>query len=334
MALARFYFDKGDRLQAFYIVETARRSRFEEPVFDEAFLAAFVPNSPEKPEPLLEQYDKRIEALVEKDPAQAKTIALEAIAKFPASGDFKFILGALLQNEGKLDEAEAQLVKAAELSRRSAYIQTWVGRFFFKVRKDNQKALVYYLNAYFLSPHAYETEFVESRIQKINQEAATARIELLLKNGTPLMNLARDPNPAVAWEAISMAAEKWRPEYLATMVELMGHDDESVRSLASEAIKNHANQSFDEQLRTLLQDKDLRKRGMAAYIAVHRWKQASFPLMRAMLREEAQLLRYDALSALVIEGGPEGRRIVLEHRKNEHHPALLNLIDKRDVKDL
>jgi len=34
MALAKYYLDHGNRLQAFYILEVARRSRFEEPVFN------------------------------------------------------------------------------------------------------------------------------------------------------------------------------------------------------------------------------------------------------------------------------------------------------------
>ena len=33
MALAKYFFDRGDRLQAFYILEAARRSRLEEPAF-------------------------------------------------------------------------------------------------------------------------------------------------------------------------------------------------------------------------------------------------------------------------------------------------------------
>lgn len=335
MALAKFYLNKGDRLQAFYILEAARRGRFEETIFNQAFLDAFgqaklLDNKADgKP---LAQYQKRIEALFDKEPARAKAVIKEAIAKFPADGQLRFNLGALLQREGKLREAEAQLVKAAELSPRSSYIQAWVGRFYFKVKGDNQRALPFYLNAYFLDPHAYESEFVESRIRKINWEAAAVRIDQLLKSGTPLMEVARDSNPTVAVQAVARAAEDWRPEYLATMIALMGHDDEEVRWLATEAIQSHADRSFDEQLMALLHERDLRKRGLAAYIVVHLWKQESFVLLRNMLGEEAQLLRYDALSALMLKGGPEGRRIVLEHRPSELNPTLQRLIDATAAK--
>jgi tetratricopeptide (TPR) repeat protein len=335
MALAKFYFDKGDRLQAFYILESARRGRFEDTIFNQAFLTTFghsTDSDNDREAPGLDDYRRRIAELYEKQPARAKAVMKEAIAKYPTTGLFRFNLGALLQREGKLPEAEAQLVKAAELSPRSSYIQAWVGRFFFKVRSDNQRALTYYLNAYFLDPHTYESEFVESRIRKINGAAAAVHIERLLKSGTPLIEIARDPNPTIAVQSVMQATEEWRPEYLATMVALMGHDDEEVRWLAAEAIKVHVDRSFDEQLRALLQEKDLRKRGLAAYVAVHLWKQESFETMRNMLREEAQLLRYDALSALIIEGGFEGRRIVVEHRARENNPTLQKLIDSTGVK--
>src|SRR5688500_10246402 len=41
MQLARYFRDKGNDLQAFYILENARRSRFSEEVFDAAYLKYF-----------------------------------------------------------------------------------------------------------------------------------------------------------------------------------------------------------------------------------------------------------------------------------------------------
>src|SRR5690349_4379612 len=41
MALAKYFRDKGNRLQAFYILENARRGRFEEDEFNKAFALAF-----------------------------------------------------------------------------------------------------------------------------------------------------------------------------------------------------------------------------------------------------------------------------------------------------
>lgn len=410
MALAKYYVARGDRLTAFYILEYARRSRFEQEEFDRAFALAFgdskpvddskaaedallarrarEPNSREvvvgladiyvargewakakrflreairlRPDAheevyalsqvlrregseaearrLLEEFvrahpdsypahEVRASAIVEKEPAKAKPLLLEALRKFPEAGDLHFNLGIVLHKEDKLQEAEASFARAAELSKNSVAIQAWTGRFFHKVRQDDRRALDYYLNAYLLDPHAYETEFVESRIRQINWEAATARFQQRLKSGDPFAEILRDANPTVAVIAAEHAAEKWDRAYVGPLVELMGHDDDTVRANAAEAIKKNADRSFDPTLRALLKDGDLRRRGLAFYIAVKLWQQESFPLMREALKEQAQLLRYDAISALVLEGGEEGRRVALEHRPRETHPTLKKTLD-------
>jgi HEAT repeat protein len=201
-----------------------------------------------------------------------------------------------------------------------------VGRFFDKVKKDDRRAQHYYVNAYLLDPHAYETEFVESRIPKTNEVVSKADFEQQRKSGVPLTKILEDPNPVVVYRALEEMSAKWDPSYLKMLLNLMGHDDSGVRWFATEAIKEKVDRSFDETLKALLNDNDLRQRGLAAYIAVHLWKQESFGVMRAMLKEESQLLRFDAISALVMEGGAEGRAIVAEHLPRETHPTLKKLI--------
>ena len=409
MALAKYFRDKGNRLQAFYILETARRGRFEEDEFNKAFALAFRGSKPpdysqtaevallneharephsidtivkladiyisrkdwskakeyiskairlqpedfESTEALaevlhregkreegdrllreyahkypetLEGYRLRIAEVSEKEPDKAKPLLSEAIKKFPQEGGFVFYLGTIRQREGKLREAEDHFVRAAEMSPNSVHIQAWVGRFLYKVKKDDRRALDYYLNAYLLDPHAYETEFVESRIPKTNQVVAKADYEQQRKSGVPLTKILEDPNPGVVYNALEQMSAKWDPTYLKIFLDLMGHDDGGVRWYATQMIKEKVDRSFDETLRALLNDGDLRKRGLAAYIAVHLWKQESFSTMRDMLKEESQLLRFDAVSALIMEGGPEGRAIVFEHLPRESHPKLRKLI--------
>ncbi len=141
------------------------------------------------------------------------------------------------------------------------------------------------------------------------------------------MKILEDPNPAVVYIALEEMSAKWDPTDVKIFVDLMGHDDPGVRWYATQIIKEKVNRSFDETLRGLLNDKDLRKRGLAAYIAVDLWKQESFGMMRAMLKEESQLLRFDAVSALVMEGGAGGRAIVAQHLPRESHPQLRKLIE-------
>ena len=411
MALAKYFIDHGNRLQAFYILETARRGRFKEEEFDEAFAQMFRPDKThdislaaevalkrehdrdpnsidavvklgdiyvhrkdwtkakefiskaiglqpddfENTEALatvlrlegkqeeadrllsdyahrypktLHGYQLRIAEVIEKEPAKAKSLLSEAIKQFPQEGGFIFNLGTILQREGKLREAENHFVRSAGMSADSVFIQAWVGRFFYKVKKDNRRALDYYLNAYLLDPHAYETEFVESRIPKINEVLARAEYQQQVKRGVSLAKILEDTNAGVVHTALEQMHLKWSPAYLKMLLDLMGHDDGGVRWQATMIIKEKVDSSFDGTLKALLQDKDLRKRGLATYIAVGRWKQASFGIIRTMLREESQLLRFDAVSALLIEGGPEGREILSEHLSVETNPQLKTMIER------
>lgn len=274
-----------------------------------------------------DSYRVRIAEVAEKEPASAKELLREAVTKFPTDGYFNFYLAGIYLREENLKEAERLYLKAAELAPGSSEVQTWVGRFFFKAKPDDRRALEHYLRAYLLDPHAYETEYVESRIPKLATRLAEARLRELLKGGTPLTSAVEDPDPFVVLLALDEMEKAWKPAYAQTLVGLLAHDDSGVRWRATELLKAKADASFDPTLKGLLHDKDLRRRGLAAYVAVHRWKSASFDLIRPMLREEAQLLRFDAVSALVMEGGPEGRRIAFEHAAREPHPWLKKLIE-------
>jgi Flp pilus assembly protein TadD len=407
MALAKYYLDHGNRLQAFDILEAARRSRFEEPVFNQAFQLAFrgfdysssaeaallkelaghpqseevifkladlyiarddrprakqylaagikirpddfkfttglaevlrIEGNKQEADRLIRDYVRsypesesalaiQIEELIEAEPARAKSMATEARAKFPKSGGLAFDLGRILQREGQLSGAEQLFAEAADLAQNSPDIQAWTGRFFFKVRSNKPRALDYYLNAYFLNPHTYETEFVESRIRNLSGELAEAEIERQTKAGTPLGKLLDDSNPAIVEIALEQISENWKADYLEAALKCLDHDDGGVRWMATEAIKKNADRTFDAKLKALLANSDLRKRGLAAYLAVHLWKKESFPVIKRMLADESQLVRFDAVSALILEGGEEGRRIAYEHAANEPNPILKKLVE-------
>lgn len=274
----------------------------------------------------------RIADLIEKEPVRAHSLANQARAKFPKSGELAFLLANILHKRGKLDEAEKAFVEAAQLAPNSANIQVWTGRFFYKVRVNKPKALEYYLNAYFLDPHAYESEHAEARITNIQEEFADAEVARQVKAGTPLEKLVADPNPAVVRKALAQMSENWRPDYLDAVLKCLDHDNAAARWLATEAIKLHVDRTFDIRLKALLSDEDLRKRGLALYLAVYLWKQESFEVVRKMLAADSELLRYDAISALVLEGGAEGRRIALERLATEKHPTLRKLLERAQQK--
>ena len=294
LLLGKYYLQKGDRLQAFYILEYARRT-FPEAQFNQAFQMHFGG-------PRSKTVSRTAEVLMNK--------AIE------------------LERAGDSKGAEDYFIKAAEQAAGSVEIQSWVGRYFFKTRGDNLRALPFYLNAYFLNPHAYETEFVESRIRTINYEEATLRYRQLAQKDVPLEEILKEHNPTVLVLALEQVTENWQPAYLKPVLSAMAHDDEQVRWLCTEALQKHVDQSFDQDLKVLLQHRDLRIRGLAAYVAAHLWKQRSLDLLRNMLNDEAQLLRFDAISSLARDGGNEGRKILIARRPRETNPELRKLIDQ------
>ena len=251
-------------------------------------------------------------------PPAARTQGLaHARAKFPKSTGLAFDQARVFQREGKLDEAEKTFVEAAQLSPASADVQAWTGRFFLKVRVNKPKALDYYLNAYFLNPDTYDGEYAESRIRNLNWDLAQAEVAKRNQLGVPVEELLNDANPVVVDQALQQISKNWKASYLNMALNCLGHDDEEVRWIATQLIKSHVDRSFDLTLKALLSDEDLRKRGLAAYLAVHLWKRDSFEIMKKMLTEDSELLRFDAISALILEGEEEGRRIALEHAANE-----------------
>ncbi len=405
MALAKYYFDHGDRIEAFFITEAARRGRFEEKVFNPAFYRAFdgfdnskqaetrllaeyarKPDSIEiihgladiyisrddwlnakryllvgikkKPEEYrfasglamaLEREGKRQEAdqlnndymrkfpktaesfamraepLIQTKPLEARLILTEALKLFPTDGHLLFDLGMIYQGQDN-QKAEETFVKAAGLSPKSELVQTWVGRFFFKVKPDNRRALEYYLNAYFLNPDAYETEYVESRIRKIVAQQASEKFAEQTSAGVPLLGMLADSDTRIVSYALDQMSENWLPAYVAPVVQLMGHDHAGSCWQATQVLKTRVDSSFDPQLKSLLKDADPRKRGLAAYIAVYRWKDCSFEILKSLLTDESQLIRFDAISALIMEGGPAGRKVALAHAAHEPNPTLKKMI--------
>ena len=293
-ALAQYYLDKDNKLQAFFIMEYARRYRFSEKDFDTAFKKFFGENSAEPDGKAKEAFEEAYRLLKDK----------------------------------KLAEAEQSFVKAAKLAPNSALIQTWVGRFFFKAKSNNAQALPYYFNAYFLDPHAYETEYVESRIRNISLPDADARFAELIKNGKSLAEISTDANPLIVGKAVGQMAEQWKKEYVKILLECMSNDDSLVRWFAFTVIYKNADASFDQTLSALLNDKDLRKRGLAAYAIVERWKEKSCGVLKKMLADDADLIRFDALSALALGGGEPGLEILQSHRKVETNATLKELIDR------
>ncbi|PYU71277.1 MAG: hypothetical protein DMG52_22755 [Acidobacteria bacterium] len=104
--------------------------------------------------------------------------------------------------------------------------------------------------------------------------------------------------PAVMELILEGLRQKWDADWLSPLVDMLHDDDEQNRWNAMQLIAQHADTRFDKQLAQLLEDRDLRARGMAGYIVVKRWHKRALPIMEKCLEDPAVLIRCDAISAL------------------------------------
>ena len=272
----------------------------------------------------------RAQALSGENDDAARKLLKEAVLQHPNDAQLHFMNGSMLQRAGDLVAAEKELTLAAELDPKSAMILGWTGRFELKLMKNPAKALPYYLDAYFLDPHFYETEYAEGRIRTIAYELAAGSVSA----ADSLLPLFRDRNPVVAGLAIARADEAWDAAYVEPLVALLASDDETVRARSAETLSNHVDATFDARLRELLRSSDLRVRGSAAYIAGARWKEEVVPILAPWLDEPADLIRYDAISVLATSGGDRGRALLRKARAEGKftHERLKEMVDSLDQK--
>jgi len=177
-----------------------------------------------------------------------------------------------------------------------------------------RRALDLYLNAYFLDPEFYETEFAESRIKRIAPELARSAVKAGKEAASPELRRAVE---SVMLKSIE---QKWTAGSERALLEIMGSDDESNRATAMTLLAEHPSAAADQQVSRLLVDPDLRKRGMGGYLAVKWRKEKAFPLMQKWLLEPAELVRFDAVSALLENGGAPGRKLVADYANSGNEP--------------
>jgi len=407
--LAKALYDQGQRLQAFYILETARREHFPQEEFDRAFrqifrgedfdnsssseaaLGARLVKAPddydllsklaevyisrgefEKATPLLEHASgirpndyTPVEALTEiyrrtgrdgkakstkwlwvnahphsveayttqiekAKPERALALVAEGLESYPNSAVLHYDRAALLHSAQDVQGSELEFARAAKLAPDSAVIQGWMARFYLKTKNDLPRAFDHYIQAYFLNPDFYDTEYAEERISKLARQLSQEALE----KGPPPEGqddpLLDELRPAVMELMLEGLRQKWDPDWLSQLVDMLHDDDEQNRWNAMQLIAQHADIRFDKQLAQLLEDPDLRARGMAGYIVVKRWHKRALPIMEKCLEDPAVLIRFDAISALAMDGGSAGRDIVQRYWQSgkEPDPHLLEIIPK------
>lgn len=409
VSFAKALYDSGQRLQAFYVLETARREHFPQLEFDRAFrkifrgdsfdntaeresaLLATLAKSPndydalvkladihisrgefEKALPLLERASRirpddysPVEALtaiyertgreakakstrwlwvsahpdsveayttqIEKSqPERGLALVEEALKRYPDSAVLHYDHAALLHKTGDAKTAELEFKRAGELEPNSALIEGWMARFYLKSMNDEPRAFDHYLKAYFLDPDFYDSEFAEQRILKLARGLAVKALEKGAPPEGQRDTLLEELRPAVMGQVLEALEHSWDPEALSMVVDMLHEDDEQNRWNAMQLVAQHGGPGFDKKLTQLLDDPDERTRGMAGYIAVKRWNKRAFPILEKRLDDPAVLIRFDAISALAMDGGNAGREIVQRYAQSgkEQDSHLREIIPK------
>lgn len=263
----------------------------------------------------------RIEELLEAKSPEAEKAIDAALVTYPEDALLHFHRAGVLRDKDQAAAAKAYL-RAAELDPKSALIQGWTARFFLKQAKDPERALHYYLNAYFLDPHFNDGEYAEGRIRELAMDRATARI-----GQQDLVTLLRDPDPVVIGLSMDRVDTEWKDELIEPLIALLGHDDPTLRAVAMMVLSKHMRD--DARLAALLVHDDLRVRGMSAYIAAALRGEAIVPLMISWLEHPSQLIRYDAISVLAMHGGKPGRAALKKLRASGKvtEPRLREMLD-------
>ncbi|HVE73350.1 MAG TPA: tetratricopeptide repeat protein [Thermoanaerobaculia bacterium] len=268
---------------------------------------------------------ERVQQLLRAESPEAEKALAAALAAYPDEGILHFHHAGVLAEKDPA-AAEKAYLRAAELEPKLAMVQGWTGRFFLKNTKEPERALEHYLNAYFLDPHFYDSEYAESRIRSLAYDRAQALIAA--QPGADVATLLRHPDPVVVGLTIDRAGGAWKPEYAEPLISLLAHDDPNVRAMSSLVLSHHL-AAADPRLDALLAHDDLRVRGMAAYIAGAKRGEAIVPLMTSWLDHPAQLIRYDAMSVLAMHGGKAGRDVLMKLRRSGKYiePRLRDILD-------
>jgi Tfp pilus assembly protein PilF len=272
----------------------------------EAMIARFMATHPDSPE----ARGERISELSEKNRAAIPPLVDSALASYPEDARFHQMHGAILHEAGKLKESDAEFDRAAELAPDSADIQGEVARYYLKGRKLPLRAVSYYLKAYFLSPHYYDWEYAEARIRSITYEDAEGRYKKLRADGRTVVEMSAMTDPVIQGMAIEEMKAEWKDFYVEPLLPLLYSDDPNIRAAVVDVLSQHPSGKLIEIVARLEKDSDLRVRSMMFYLIPVIDRTHAVARLQRYLADPAELLRYDAASALILRCDAEGKAAV------------------------
>jgi len=276
----------------------------------------------------LERVDAVQAALDAVDLGTAKRLVKEALAAYPGECELYAQRGQIFAAEGKGAEAERYLLQAVQLCPERARLHATLGSFAMLMKRDPVQALDHYLDAYFRDPNHHDGDYVDARIRALSSSLAEALVGK--RHGTCnsaacLAEMLRDDNPAITRWALAHADSAWGPELERPLLSLLGHDDPDARAGAMLLLAKHADEDFNLRLGALLGSTDPRRLGMGAHLAVRLQGREGRASVKVLLEHPDELVRFDVITALALEGGPSGRLQAAEHAPHEESLQLREL---------
>ena len=299
LKLARFHYDQGHKVQAFYISEWAR-SRFG----DDAFTPVFDEVAAVKLQTLHEcKTETEWHAYIEANP---KSLEAE-IDKFRTAHP--------LDDSQKLRQLQANVEALAARFTNTVYAKGALASFYLKKLKDKDRAFPLYIELYFYDPHYYDGEFAEFRVKSISRELKGDWWMERKRSGKSFVELVRtESNPRVLDVAIDEASRNWNKSLVPAFFVLLDNDDPTLQSRALHILMDHPKALAVPQVKAMLADTDLVKRAMAALLFVKCASPEEYPLLQANLDSGIQLVQMDTIQALGFIAGPDGYTYLAQHK--------------------
>lgn len=296
LKLARYHYEAGNKIQAFYIAEFARRM-FGDEEFTPAFhkVAALkltnsyaVTNAVE-----LSQYSHD-----HPDSLEARLLALDRLLKDRPRG-----------------KVAARSVEAllADFPRHVAP-KAAAARYFLKVNRDEQRALGLYLDLYFYDPHYYDGEYAEFRIKEIASAHKESWWKVRNRSGLPLRQwVAKEKNPRVLDGFLKESRDRWDASLVPVMFTMFENDDPAIQAGALHVLLEHPREVPREAILRMLKGDDLVQRAIAAFLVVKCLTPDEFPVLQDNLQSGIELIQIDTMQALARMGGPGGLKYLKGH---------------------
>lgn len=293
LKLARYYYDSGNKVMAFFISEKARGMFGDEdfnPVFKKVARIKLTESPEFKTKKDLDEYCR-----VHPDSFEAFLAGQQKLAK-----------------DKKIDAKEAEELMKEALSKfpNQYELKAMAAKYYLKGKKDYETAMNLYIDLYFHNPHFYDWEYAEFRIKDISFSRKKDWFGERIKSGmTPEMMAAEETNPRVLDVLLDKAKESWTPAMVPVMLVLMDNDDSFIQTGALHLLLNHASDFSDKpEIVRMLKGDDLVKRAMASFLVVKCLGSKEFPLLKDNLESGIELIQLDTIRALSGMGGEAGKK--------------------------